>query len=81
MEICIVNGTVRKLIAEGRDSDIIGVVRNSYGEGMMDFNESLRLLVEEEYLDQETALAAAPNPEELRMRLKGINISGGGIIG
>ena len=81
VEVCIVNSTVRKLIAEGRDSDIIGVVRNSYGEGMMDFNESLRLLVEEEYLDQETALAAAPNPEELRMRLKGINIAGGGIIG
>jgi twitching motility protein PilT len=81
VEVCIVNSTVRKLIAEGRDNDILGVIRNSYGEGMIDFNESLRLLVEDEYLDQATALAAAPNPEELRMRMKGINIAGSGIIG
>jgi hypothetical protein len=37
--------------------------------------------VEEEYIDQATAFAAAPNPEELKMKLKGINIAGGGIIG
>ncbi len=81
LEICLVNTTVRKLIAEGRDSSIISVVRSSHGEGMIDFNESLRRLVEDEYIDQTTALAAAPNPEELMMRLKGINIAGSGIIG
>ena len=80
-EICLVNATVRKLIADGRDAEIMGVVKSSYGEGMMDFNESLRLLVEQEYINHETAYAAAPNPEELKMRLKGINISGGGILG
>jgi twitching motility protein PilT len=81
IEVCIVNSTVRKLIAEGRDTDILGVIKGSYGEGMIDFNESLRQLVEAEYIDQATAFAAAPNPEELKMKLKGINIAGGGIIG
>ncbi|MEZ6083108.1 MAG: ATPase, T2SS/T4P/T4SS family [Phycisphaerae bacterium] len=81
VEVCVVNATVRKLIADGRDSDILGVVKSSYGEGMLDFNESLRKLVEEEYISQETAYAAAPNAEELKMKLKGINISGSGIIG
>ncbi|MCB9850365.1 MAG: PilT/PilU family type 4a pilus ATPase [Phycisphaerales bacterium] len=80
-EICLVNATVRKFIAEGRDSDILGVVKSSYGEGMVDFNESLRRLVEQEYIDQQTAYAAATNAEELKMKLKGINISGSGIAG
>jgi twitching motility protein PilT len=81
VEMCLVNATVRKFIAEGRDADIIGVIKSSYGEGMVDFNESLRRLVEEEYIDQATAYAAASNAEELKMKLKGINISGGGIAG
>ncbi len=81
VEVCIVNSTIRKLLAEERDGDIIGVIKASGGEGMVDFNESLRQLVEDEYIDQATAYAAAPNPEELKMRLKGINISGSGIIG
>lgn len=81
VEVCICNATVRKLIAEERDADLLGVVKGSYGEGMIDFNESLRRLVEEEFIDTATAYAAAPNPEELKMKLKGINISGSGIIG
>jgi len=79
--MCLVNATVRKFIAEGRDQELLGVVKSSYGEGMVDFNESLRRLVEEEYIDQATAYAAATNAEELKMKLKGINISGSGIAG
>ncbi|HRX86796.1 MAG TPA: PilT/PilU family type 4a pilus ATPase [Phycisphaerae bacterium] len=81
VEMCLVNATVRKFIAEGRDQELLGVVKSSYGEGMVDFNESLRRLVEEEYIDQATAYAAATNAEELKMKLKGINISGSGIAG
>ena len=50
-------------------------------EGMMDFTESLRKLVDEEYISVKTAMTAAPNPDELKMRLKGISVMGGGIIG
>ena len=81
VEVCLCNATVRKLLADGRDADIISVIKASYGEGMVDFNESLRQLVEEEIIDTDTAYAAAPNPEELKMKLKGINIAGAGIIG
>lgn len=81
VEICLCNATIRKFIAEGRDQDLLSVVKSSYGEGMVDFNESLRRLVEEEYIDQATAFAAATNAEELKMKLKGINISGSGIAG
>lgn len=81
IEVCLCNATVRKLLTESRDADIINVIKSSYGEGMLDFNESLRKLVEEEFIDTDTAYAAAPNPEELKMKLKGINIAGAGLIG
>ena len=80
-EIMRCNATVRKLIAEERDSEIGAVMRNSYHEGMIDFTESLRQLSEKELISVKTAYAAAPNPEELGMRLKGISVTGGGIIG
>ena len=69
------------MIGERRENDIVSVIRNSYNEGMQDFNESLRKLVEQEYIAAKTGYAAAPNPDELKMRLKGIHVSGGGIIG
>ncbi len=80
-EVMICNSTVRKLIAEGRDSEIPVVIRNSAHEGMMDFTDSLRTLVDKELISTKTAYAAAPNPDELKMRIKGISVTGGGIIG
>lgn len=80
-EIMKCNSTIKKLIADERDSEIGAVLRNSYHEGMIDFTESLRLLVEDEFISVKTAYAAAPNPDELKMRLKGISVSSGGIIG
>ena len=81
VEVMIINAMIRKLITDCREHDIVGVIRNSHHEGMRDFNESLRQLVENEYIAAKTGYAAAPNPDELKMRLKGISVSGGGIIG
>jgi len=80
-EILRCNGTVRRLIAEGRDRELGLVIRNSVHDGMIDFTESLRQLVDRELISAKTAYAAAPNPDELQMRLKGISVTGGGIIG
>jgi Tfp pilus assembly pilus retraction ATPase PilT len=57
------------------------MIRASYDEGMMDFNESLRRLVEDEYVTTDVAYAASPNPQELKMRLKGISSGTGSILG
>jgi len=81
VEVMICNSTIRKLIADGRDNEITAVIRNSPHEGMIDFTESIRVLVEKEWISTKTAYAAAPNPDELKMRLKGISVMGGGIIG
>jgi twitching motility protein PilT len=80
-EVLICNSTVRKLIADGRDHELNSVIRNSAHEGMIDFTESLRTLVDRELISTKTAYAAAPNPDELKMRLKGISVTSGGIIG
>jgi len=81
VEIMFANSAVRKLIDEKRDDEISKVIRASYEEGMMDFNECLRRLVEEEYVTTEVAYAASPNPQELKMRLKGISSGTGSILG
>ena len=80
VEVMIANPSVRKMISEKRENELLSVIRNSFREGMRDFTEALRLLVEQELISTRTAYEAAPNPDELKMRLKGISVSGGGII-
>ncbi len=80
VEILINTPVVRKLISESRESDLSSVIRTSTGEGMQDFTESLRRLIEEEYIELRVAEQYAPNVEELKMALKGIRSSTGGIL-
>ncbi len=72
VEIMMTNSSIRKLIREERDNEIINVIRASYAEGMLDFTEHLRQLVDKGFIDHETAYEAAPNRDELKMALKGI---------
>ncbi len=81
VEIMISNPAVRKLIREERDNEIINVIRACYDDGMVDFTEHLRRLVETGFIDHETAYEAAPNPNELRMALKGIRAASASILG
>ena len=80
IEILINNPIVRKLISEERESDLPSVIRACQNEGMQDFTESLRSLVEEEWISLKVALQSAPNVEELKMALKGIRTTAGGIL-
>ena len=57
------------------------VIRSSYSDGMIDYTESLRQLVEKEFIDLKTAYTYATNPDELKMAIKGIRSVSGGIIG
>jgi twitching motility protein PilT len=69
------------MIEEKRENEIATVLRSSYNEGMVDFAEHLRQLVEEELISPAVAYEAAPNPDELRMKLKGIEVSSGKLTG
>jgi twitching motility protein PilT len=79
-EIMIVNPTIRKLISEGMDNKILDAIRIGFLEGMVDFTENLRQLVERGDVDKAIALEVAPNPEQLKMALKGIKVAAPGIL-
>jgi twitching motility protein PilT len=79
-EIMIVNPIVRKLISEGEDLKLPDAIRMCYEEGMVDFTENLRQLVERGDADKQTALEFAPDPEKLKMAFKGIKVSAPGIL-
>src|SRR5262249_45261113 len=79
-EIMIVNPTIRDLIIKGEDKKLADAIRIGFLEGMLDFNESLRLLVEDGKVDKATALEVSPNPDQLKMFLKGIKVATPGIL-
>jgi twitching motility protein PilT len=79
-EIMVVNPTVKKLIAEGDDLKLSDAIKMFYNEGMVDFTENLRQLVERGDVDKPTALEFAPDPEKLKMAFKGIKVSTPGIL-
>ena len=79
-EIMILNPTIKELLIKAEDNKLADAIRIGYLEGMVDFTENLRQLVESGLVDRATALEVAPNPEELKMLLKGIRISKPGIL-
>ena len=80
VEILMNSPTVRKLILDGEERKLNEAIQLGSEEGMQDFTESLRQLVETGLVDKNVALNAAPNPEALRMALKGIRNAGAGLL-
>jgi len=76
VEVMLSSPNVKKYILEGRENDLISVIRGERGTGMIDFNEMLSDLVMKEIVSIKEALLASPNPEELKMRMRGIKTSG-----
>ena len=79
-EIMILNPTIRDLIIKGEDKKISDAIKIGFLEGMVDFTENLRQLVERGDVAKEVALEVAPNPEALKMALKGIKVATPGIL-
>jgi twitching motility protein PilT len=71
-EIMFFSPTVRKLLLDEQDEKLPDAIRIGKEEGMQDFTMSLRDLVERDMIDRATAFEVAPNPEALKMALKGI---------
>jgi twitching motility protein PilT len=79
-EVMIVNPTIRKLIEEEEDVKLGDAIKLFYQEGMIDFTENLKQLVDRGDIDRPTALEWAPDPEKLKMLFKGIKVSAAGIL-
>ncbi len=80
VEIMNFTPTVKKLILEEEDSKLPDAIRIGAEDGMQDFTQSLKSLVDDQLIDRAVALEVAPSREALKMALKGINVSQGGIL-
>ncbi len=79
-EIMIINPTIRELILKSEDKKLPDAIRIGFLEGMLDFTESLLQLFNRKDIDMATALEFAPNPEQLKMAMKGIKVAAPGIL-
>jgi len=80
-EVLVSNPVVRQLIYEDREDELHELIRASEKEGMQSFTRSLLRLIENDLIDPRLAYEVAPNPEELKMEMKGITASQSGLIG
>ena len=80
VEVLAFEPMTRKLILEEEEQKLGDLIRMSEREGMQDFTMSLVNLVNEELIERAVALEVAPNPEALKMRLKGIVTTQAGIL-
>ena len=76
VEVMLNGPAVKKYILEEREHELLSVIRNERGTGNIDFNDMLSEMVLKEIISTKEALAASPNPDELKMRMKGIRTSG-----
>lgn len=81
VEILLNNPAARQMIEEGRESELVEVIRSSEHEGMQEFNGSLLSLIQKDFVDPNAAYEASHNPDELRMLMKGISASRTGRMG
>jgi twitching motility protein PilT len=81
LEILLMNPSVRQLIEEGREAELLDVVRSNENQGMRTFTKSLLDLIEGEMIDPRIGYEVASNPDELKMRLKGISTGHSGLLG
>jgi len=79
-EIMLFTPMVKKIVLEGMDSKLPDAIRIGAADGMQDFTMSLKSLIDDQLIDRPTAFEVAPNPDALKMALKGINVSQPGII-
>jgi twitching motility protein PilT len=80
VEIMNFTPTVKKLVLEEQDEKLPDAIRIGAEDGMQDFTQSLKKLVDAELIDRTVAMEVAPNREALKMALKGIDVAQGGIL-
>ena len=80
VEIMRFNPTVRKLVLEDTDEKLASAIQIGREEGMQLFNDSLYEFIQKEIVDRKDAFEISPNVEELKMRLKGIEVKAPAIL-
>jgi twitching motility protein PilT len=74
VEVLLGTPTVKELLLEGRTRDLSKVLDEGHEHyGTQTFNQSLRGLVADGLIEYDDALAAADNPDELALAMRGIS--------
>ncbi len=80
VEVMFVTPIIKKMILEAEDHKVADALGKDVDSGSESFNRCLTRLYRANKIAMDVALAAAPNAEELRMSMRGIQISDGGIV-
>lgn len=76
-EVMLMTPTIRKMIREGQEAGLSNILAADTDYGMHDFTRDLARLVREEWVDPKVAYEVAPNPEALKMAIRGIAVKQG----
>ncbi|MFM7207931.1 MAG: type IV pilus twitching motility protein PilT [Planctomycetaceae bacterium] len=74
-EVMFIDVLIRKYVLEEQDHLIADHIKKSFRDGMQDFTQSLKSLIDQQLIDRNDAMEIAPNREALEMALKGIGVS------
>jgi twitching motility protein PilT len=74
-EVMFFDVLVRKYVLEEQDHLIADHIKKSFRDGMQDFTQSLKSLIDQQLIDRNDAMESAPNREALEMALKGIGVT------
>jgi twitching motility protein PilT len=72
IEMMLRSPSIVDMLREGRTTDLYKCMAESEYFGCMTFNQSIRVLYEEDLISLEDAMKLADNPEELKMEMRGI---------
>ncbi|MEW6557483.1 MAG: PilT/PilU family type 4a pilus ATPase [Elusimicrobiota bacterium] len=79
-EILVVTALIKKYIEQNTIGDILQAMQQGAYYGMQTFNQSLLQLYNSGDVSLEDVLAAATNPEELMMNIRGISSESGAVV-
>ena len=74
-EVMFVDVLVRKYILEEQEHLLPDHIRKSFRDGMQDFTQSLKSMLDQGLIDRNDAMEIAPSREALEMAIKGIGVS------
>ncbi len=82
-EILIASPIVKKVLGDGQDAKLTGIMQGARAAGMMTFDQHIKERCEAGLCTEEVGMKYATNSEQLRLALQGIDLGGGrgGITG
>lgn len=72
VEVMIATPSVRELLHEGKIRDLYKIIKEGAYFGCQTFNQALKILLQQDLITVDDALANANNPDELKLEIRGI---------